>query len=280
MDTYETPQPETRLDGENLKMPLVPIDLLPVDITKEDSQTLPSVPKPSQIKSAAEPSQPPNIRRLKRSASRTLYQALPKSTSPPRTVITSRTQHTANSRTEKAEASNPVCGQDGAQTTHALTRTTRSNYTRPFPQDVNTPVLCQNDVTTPSPPERRRGDTAGRTGSSCRLSTAPPFLPEPPTFLFQTSQLFSCPILSSEPNPNIPAPKLLTSLVSPDTSLTTFPTMGPTGGSLRTITNISSKLQAYFLTGRPRKTTRQNTHLKINKLHYNIRSLQDQTIRA
>ncbi|KAF2346238.1 hypothetical protein FHG87_023006 [Trinorchestia longiramus] len=37
---------------------------------------------------AAEPSQPPYITKLQRSASRTLYQALPKSTSPPRTLIT------------------------------------------------------------------------------------------------------------------------------------------------------------------------------------------------
>ncbi|KAF2343678.1 hypothetical protein FHG87_025566 [Trinorchestia longiramus] len=63
------------------------------------------------------------IRRLKCSFSRIRYQALPKSTSPPRTVNTRRTQPTAYSRAKKDEISHPICGQDGAQTTHTLTRT-------------------------------------------------------------------------------------------------------------------------------------------------------------
>ncbi|KAF2343287.1 hypothetical protein FHG87_025957, partial [Trinorchestia longiramus] len=37
---------------------------------------------------SAEPSQPPNIRRLQRSVSRILHQAVPKSTSTPKTLIT------------------------------------------------------------------------------------------------------------------------------------------------------------------------------------------------
>ncbi|KAF2355014.1 hypothetical protein FHG87_014232 [Trinorchestia longiramus] len=37
-----------------------------------------------------------------------------------RTLITRRNQLTANSRAKEAETSHPVCGQDGAQTTHAL----------------------------------------------------------------------------------------------------------------------------------------------------------------
>ncbi|KAF2368497.1 hypothetical protein FHG87_000749 [Trinorchestia longiramus] len=61
----------------------------------------------------AVPSQTPCIMGLQRSASRTLNQALPKSTSLPRTLITCRTQLTANSRAKKAETSHPVCGQDG-----------------------------------------------------------------------------------------------------------------------------------------------------------------------
>ncbi|KAF2363191.1 hypothetical protein FHG87_006049 [Trinorchestia longiramus] len=68
---------------------------------------------------AAVPSQPLYIMRRQRSASHTLHQALPKSTSPARTFITCRNQHTANSRAKEAETSHPVCGQDGLkQLTH------------------------------------------------------------------------------------------------------------------------------------------------------------------
>ncbi|KAF2350525.1 hypothetical protein FHG87_018719 [Trinorchestia longiramus] len=75
---------------------------------------------------AAEPSQLPYIMRLQRSASHTLHQELPKSTYLLRTFITSRNQHTANSRVKEAETNHLVCRQDGAQTTYALTRSARA----------------------------------------------------------------------------------------------------------------------------------------------------------
>ncbi|KAF2348007.1 hypothetical protein FHG87_021237 [Trinorchestia longiramus] len=74
---------------------------------------------------AAVPSQLPYKIGRQRSATRTLHQELSKSTFPPRTLITFRNQHTANSRAEETETNHPVYGQDGVQTTYALTRSAR-----------------------------------------------------------------------------------------------------------------------------------------------------------
>ncbi|KAF2343188.1 hypothetical protein FHG87_026056 [Trinorchestia longiramus] len=92
-------------------------------------------------------SQPPYIMRLQRSASQTLYPALPKSTSLSRILITCKNQHTANSRAKETETSHPVCGQDGGSNDLRINK----NYALELytsQQDVRTPVLDDGTCTT------------------------------------------------------------------------------------------------------------------------------------
>ncbi|KAF2350421.1 hypothetical protein FHG87_018821 [Trinorchestia longiramus] len=73
---------------------------------------------------AAVPSQLPYKIGRQRSVSQTLHQELPKSTSPPTTLITRTTQLTADSRGNRNQ---PSCLRTGwSQTTYALTRSARA----------------------------------------------------------------------------------------------------------------------------------------------------------
>ncbi|KAF2365950.1 hypothetical protein FHG87_003297 [Trinorchestia longiramus] len=76
--------------------------------------------KLSSCSEVAVPSQPPYITRLQRSVSRTLYQALPKSTSPQEL---SSPEESTQQQQNKRRRNQPSCLQiEWAQTTHALTR--------------------------------------------------------------------------------------------------------------------------------------------------------------
>ncbi|KAF2358571.1 hypothetical protein FHG87_010677 [Trinorchestia longiramus] len=90
---------------------------------------------------AAVPSQLPYTMRLQTRHTQTLYQALRKSTSPQK--LSSPEQLNSQLRAEQRKQKPAILSVDrmGAQTTYALTRIMRSNYTRSRKMSVRTPVL-------------------------------------------------------------------------------------------------------------------------------------------